>query len=123
MAADANERISKVENCIDACTDCHDTCLEAMKHCLTEGGDYVEMKHIQYLIDCAEMCQTTSNYMLRGSKLMARIADVCADVCEECAQSCEQYKDDAILRACARVCRKCADACRELVLPVTHRIA
>jgi len=39
-------------------TDCHDTCLQAVSHCLDTGGDHARTQHITLLLDCAEICQT-----------------------------------------------------------------
>jgi hypothetical protein len=78
------------------------------------GGRHAESAHIRLMLDCAEICQTSANFMLRGSELHSRTCGVCAEVCERCARDCEQLGDDAHMRACAEACRRCADSCKHM---------
>ena len=105
---------AEMQRCIEACTRCHGVCLETITHCLEMGGKHAEPAHIRLLLDCADICQTSADYMLRGSDLHGRTCAVCAEVCERCAQSCERMGDDAQMQACAEVCRSCAESCREM---------
>lgn len=99
-----------LQNCIDDCQRCHDTCLQAaMTHCLSEGGPHVEAKHFRLMLNCAEICQTAANFMLGESDYHAAICGVCADICEACAQSCEAVGD---MDDCVEACRNCAEQCR-----------
>lgn len=100
--------------CIQECTNCHRVCLETVTHCLQMGGMHAEAAHIGLLLDCAEMCQSSANFMLRGSELHARICAVCAEVCDRCGQDCERWGDDTQMQACAEACRACAEACRQM---------
>jgi len=104
----------EMQQCIQECLTCHSTCLQAVSHCLQMGGKHADPRHITLLLDCAEICQTSANFMLRGSALHGRTCGVCAEVCERCAQSCEQMGDDATMRACADECRRCAESCRHM---------
>ena len=74
---------------------------------------HAEAAHIRLLLDCAEICQTSANFMLRGSDLHARVCAVCAEVCERCAQDCETFEED-FMQACAQECRRCAESCRRM---------
>jgi hypothetical protein len=105
-----------LEQCIENCTRCHRICLEtAALHFREEGGTgKVPESHIRLLLDCAEICQTSANFMLRGSELHSRTCGVCAEVCERCARDCERLSDDAHMRACAEACRRCADSCKHM---------
>ena len=107
---------SEMQNCIDACQTCHMTCLQmAATHCLEMGGAHVEPAHMRLMLDCAEICQTSANFMLRGSPLHARVCSVCAEACERCAQECEQMANgDQQMLACAEQCRRCAESCRQM---------
>lgn len=101
-----------LQACIDACSKCHETCLHmAMTHCLDAGGKNVEAGHFRLMINCAEICQTASNFMLGNSAFHQNICHVCAEICEACALSCEGVggMDD-----CVKACRECADSCREM---------
>ena len=73
-----------------------------------------EAAHVRLLLDCAEICQTSANFMLRGSDLHMRTCAVCAEVCQRCAESCERMGDDTQMRACAEECRRCADSCHRM---------
>ncbi len=103
-----------IRHCGHNCLECHSICLETVAYCLEHGGKYTEAGHIGLLLDCAEICQTSANFMLRGSDLHGRICGVCAEVCERCAQDCEAFGDDATMRACADICCRCAESCRQM---------
>jgi hypothetical protein len=103
-----------MQRCIEECLDCHSICLQTVTYCLEMGDKHAEAGHIRLLLDCTEICQTSANFMLRGSKLHGRVCGVCAEVCERCAQSCEQFGDDAQMRACAESCRRCAASCKSM---------
>jgi len=103
-----------LQQCIEECEHCHHVCLETVTHCLQTGGKHAEAAHIRLLLDCAEICQTSANFMLRGSDLHTRTCAACAEVCERCAESCERFGDDDKMKACAEVCRRCAASCRAM---------
>jgi hypothetical protein len=103
-----------MRDCIRNCTECHNICLETAAYCLQMGGKHAEAAHVRLLLDCAEICQTSANFMLRGSDLHGRTCAVCAEVCERCGQDCDQFGDDAQMRACAELCYHCAESCRQL---------
>lgn len=104
----------EMQSCIKACSDCHEICLETVTYCLEKGGEHAEAPHIRVLLDCAEICETSHDFMLRGSDLHGRTCDVCAQVCERCAEDCERFGDDEQMRACAEACRRCAESCRRM---------
>lgn len=82
-----------------------------MNHCLELGGRHVEADHFRLMMNCAEICQTSLNFMLSGSPYSNQICGICAEICDACAESCEQLDgmDD-----CATACRECAESCREM---------
>jgi hypothetical protein len=100
--------------CIQHCTDCHNICLETMAYCLQLGGRHAQAPHLRLLLDCAEICQTSANFMLRRSDLHGRTCAICAEICERCAQDCAQFGDDSQMQACAEVCSSCAASCRRM---------
>ncbi len=105
-------RLSSMPDAIKACLDCHSMCLQtAMNFCLERGGRHVEQKHFRLMLNCAELCQTSANFMLSDSPLHGRVCLVCAEVCEACAKSCEQVGD---MRECAEECLRCAKNCRTM---------
>lgn len=99
--------------CIEACTNCHNVCVETAAYSLQEGGMLNEAKHISMLYDCADICQTSVNSMSRGSELANKICATCANICEMCADHCDMF-DDENVKECGHICRECAAQCREM---------
>src|SRR5450830_1628598 len=52
-----------MRSCIQECTNCHGICVETITHCLEMGGKHAEAAHIRLLLDCAEICQTSANFI------------------------------------------------------------
>ena len=101
-----------MQECIRNCQECHATCLSiAMNHCLEMGGKHVEPEHFRLMMACAEICQTSANFMLIGTDLHTRTCAVCAEVCERCADDCERIGD---MEECVEACRRCAQSCRQM---------
>ena len=98
--------------CIAACAECHDTCEEmTYQHCLKLGGRHADPAHLMLMADCAEICRTCADFMLRGSSRYALACGICAEICDQCAADCDQLGD---MEECITACRRCADACREM---------
>lgn len=105
------QKNSEMQLCSQACTDCYRICVKTLQHCLHMGGKHAEPNHIRLMLDCAEICQTSANFMLRGSDLHPRTCDVCVDVCERCAEECERIAPgDEDMARCAELCRRCAES-------------
>lgn len=104
----------EIEECISNCQECHSICLQTISHCLEKGGEHAEQGHISLLLDCAEICQTSANFMLRQSEFHGETCRTCARLCEECARSCEEFGDDEVMQRCAEICRECADSCHRM---------
>lgn len=101
-----------MQACIKACEDCHRICLTtAMRYCLEMGGEHVEPEHFRLMVSCAEMCQTSANFMLTASTAHRSTCRACAEVCDACAKSCEQMTG---MEECAKTCRSCAQSCRAM---------
>lgn len=102
----------EMQRCIEECQGCHEVCVETTIHCLEMGGEHSSPAHISLMLDCAQICETSADFMLRASPLHMRTCEVCADVCEQCAESCEMFADDEMMQKCAETCRSCAESCR-----------
>lgn len=114
MAHTTTHHVSaEMQQCIDACDNCRAACLATAAYCLEKGGKHAQAEHIRLLLDCAEICATSANFMLRGSDLHGAICAACAEVCDACAESCESMPDEQ-MRECADACRKCAERCRRM---------
>jgi hypothetical protein len=104
----------EMQQCIQNCLDCHSICLNTVTYCLQKGGQHAEANHIRLLMDCAQSCQTSADFMLRSSNFHTQFCGACAQVCEQCAQDCDRMGDDAQMKACADMCRRCAESCRQM---------
>jgi len=105
---------SRMQECINECTNCHRVCLETLTYCLNKGGRLSEAHHLRLLTDCAEICQISANFMLRNSELHVYTCGACAEICERCARSCEEMSYDDLMARCAESFRSCAALCREM---------
>ena len=108
------EMSPEMQECITNCLDCHTICLDTISHCLQMGGPHAEASHIRLLMDCAQICQTSADFMIRMSDVHPQTCGVCADVCERCAIDCERFGNDKTMMDCAAMCRKCADSCSRM---------
>ena len=105
----------EMQKCIQLCRDCHALCTQTIGHCLKLGGPHAAPDHIRLLLDCSELCETTAQYLLRGSSLHERICGVCAEACRQCADNCVQVGgDDQLVKQCVEMCRRCAGSCERM---------
>jgi hypothetical protein len=105
-----------MQSCIEECLNCHSICMTTVAYCLQKGGAHAEAAHIVLLLDCAEICQTSANLMLRGSEQHMHTCAACAAICELCAEDCARMDDDLPMRNCAEACRRCAESCRRMAM-------
>ena len=102
----------EMQACIDECQRCHSACLSmATNHCLRVGGKHVEPQHIENMLDCAQICAVSADFMLRASGHHAAVCGVCADICAACAGSCEGLDG---MEDCVAACRACEASCRKM---------
>ena len=104
----------EIQRCIALCQECHEVCLRTVPHCLEKGGQHAEAAHIRLLLDCAEICETSANFMVRHSDLHTETCRACSEICQRCAEDCERLADDDMMRRCAEICRRCAESCRQM---------
>lgn len=110
-----HELSAEMRECIANCTQCHNVCTETAMHCLGMGGDHAGPRHQRALLDCAQICATSADFMLRGSDLHARTCGVCAEACERCAEECERLAGgDQLMLQCAATCRRCSESCQRM---------
>ena len=104
---------SEMRQCIDSCLACSATCTETIRHCLEMGGKHTEIQHITIMLDCAEICQTSANFMLRQSPAHVETCGTCAAICRACEESCRQLGGEEMVR-CANECAACAESCERM---------
>lgn len=101
-----------MQACIEACSHCHQVCLQAaLNHCLESGGKHVKPKHFRLLMSCAEICQVSANFQLGSSPFQHRLCGLCAEICEACADDCEKLGE---MEECVKACKACAESCRRM---------
>lgn len=105
---------SKMQECLHNCQECARICWETLAYCTQQGGRHVEAAHLEALLDCAQICETSTSLLARGSELHTKFCEVCAEACKRCQESCEQFGDDAQMRACADACKRSAQSCEEM---------
>lgn len=103
-----------VQQCIDDCLSCYRVCEQTLQHCLQKSGRHAAAEHIRWMADCAEICQVSAGFMLRGSDVHQHVCGVCAEICEGCARSCEEVNDDPQMQRCIDECHACAESCRHM---------
>lgn len=101
----------QMKECARTCDDCRTVCLETIAYCLRKGGAHADARHVQLLMDCADMCATAAALMHRGSEQHGQACAACAAISEACALSCEAIRNDPQMKACAEACRRCAESC------------
>jgi hypothetical protein len=105
---------NEMRKCIEACTECHEICTETVQHCLTLGGAHAAPEHITTLLDCAQICQTSADFLTRGSEYHSSVCGVCAEVCRACETECRSMGNDQQMQKCADACAKCAESCEKM---------
>lgn len=102
----------EMQTCIELCQECHSSCLGAVAHCLAVGGEQANAEHVRLLIDCAQICSTSADFMIRDSAYHVESCGICAKVCEDCAASCESLgRSDRKLQECMDICRRTSESC------------
>ena len=104
-----------MRTCIALCSECHQVCLETLTHCIGVGGRHAEASHLQLLLDCAEICRTAEDFMLRHSE---RHGLTCGSSRRSARRSRRKRRrvggDDGLMERCWATCRRCAEACRQM---------
>jgi hypothetical protein len=114
---------AEMQHCIGACSGCHDICVATAQRCLELGGDHAAPEHLGLLLDCAQICATSADFMLRGSRFHGLTCGACAEICAACAEACAAMGEDEVMRACADACRRCAESCRTMAHGGAHGAA
>ncbi len=113
MATTQSEQ--EMDKCARQCGECQDECERTIQHCLEMGGPHAAADHIRLMMDCAQICATSHDFMTRRSDLHGHTCAACAAVCEACAADCERLAGgDEAMKRCAETCRRCAEMCRKM---------
>lgn len=111
-----NEQMDQsMQACIKACLECHQLCTETAAHVLHGHAGHSEARHLVALLDCAQMCAVSADFMARRSPHHTHVCAECAEICSACAGMCEAHPDpDGQMKRCAEACRRCAETCSEM---------
>lgn len=110
---DDEDATDDLQTCIEECLNCHATCTMTVQYVLAELATEAAVDVVGVLLDCADMCHTNANFMLRGSPYNVLTATTCAELCRACAETCRE-SDDEHMAACAEVCDRCAESCDQM---------
>lgn len=105
--------------CIDACTACYRQCTVTLARVVEIGEPLAAPPLVEALLDCVRMCETSANFLLRGSEHQRRVCELCAEVCRACATACLARGKGELLLRCADACRFCADSCEQVAMKQT----
>jgi len=112
--AHTQHRTRDTDTCMELCRECEQLCASTIHYCLELGGRHSDPRHIQVLIDCADICGTSSRFLMRDSRFHAHTCRACAAVCDSCAHDCRQLGNDPMMLNCAEACERCAESCRKM---------
>jgi hypothetical protein len=104
----------ELQHCIEECLNCHAVCTMTAQYCLSEGEEYADVNLVGVLLDCAEICQTSANFMLRGSPHHVITCAACAELCRACEEACRSISGDERMTHCAEICAACAESCERM---------
>lgn len=115
MTGRSTQHAHAMEQCIEYCTNCHRTCLEATaRHFRGEREPKLNEALVRLLLDCADICRTSADFMIRGSDQHQHTCRTCAAICTRCADECDKIGEDPYMAACAEICRRCATSCAQM---------
>ena len=104
----------EMQQCIEECLNCHAACTMTAQYALGEGGEMADPGVVGVLLDCADICQTSANFMLRGSPYHGTTCAAGAEICRACEEACRAFPDDEQLAHCAEICGACAESCERM---------
>jgi hypothetical protein len=104
----------QLQECAEECLTCHAVCTITLQHCIASGGKLADVHLVGILLDCAELCHTSANFMLRGSPYHLLTCAACAELCRACEEACRDVPGDEQLEHCADVCATCATSCEQM---------
>ncbi|MCD6034303.1 MAG: ferredoxin [Rickettsiales bacterium] len=108
------------QEAINACQECHFTCLEALAlHGDEKGGKQLSSQHIKRMMACIIISETTANMLTIHAPLIDQLCELCARLCEQCATSCKAIELESMTH-CVASCQRCAKACYEESYRIKH---
>jgi hypothetical protein len=102
-------------DCLDACAECG----QRLRALAREGaraakGSDAERARWRLLLDCAELCEATVNFLQGESVFLPQLTEACMHLCDECATELDTVRGDPAVAAAAAAARACSRACHAL---------
>lgn len=94
--------------------DCEEICYGMFHKILIKDDIHLRREQMKILLDCAEICTSTSILLAHNSVMLEDQLRHCYKVCMLCAEECSKF-DDIDSQKCARVCYHCARACKNFI--------
>lgn len=110
--------MSHFMDCAKACDDCARMCNMCAAHCtkMVADGKKEHLATVRTCVDCASICKSASEIVIKSGPFSDLICTACADACKRCGDACEKHAEhDPIMKQCASECRKCENACRTMM--------
>ncbi|UCZ55390.1 four-helix bundle copper-binding protein [Bacillus shivajii] len=103
MNAQLEEIYEALEDCVRACNQCYDACLEEehidhMRECIRTDRE------------CADFCTLTLKAITTNSPFLKDMLALCAKICRACEKECSKHDHDHC-KVCAEACHTCAELC------------
>ena len=115
LAAEARDMVgmaAAMQACIDECQKCHILCLSTATYIsLDPARRRSTPEQIRAMLDSAQICATTADFMARGSLHHAVMCRLCADICEDFIRTCTNMPG---VESCIAACKVCAQSCRKM---------
>lgn len=109
---------TKAQAAIDDYLEGYKACQEALFYCQRKGGEYLNPDLLRELHDASQLCLTTANFLMRGSRHHRPLMRLGCDVLQACAEAIEHVEvDDDQLQVAYVACLQTRKSCLELIEP------
>lgn len=113
--SDMQQQNSMMQECARNCLNTYASCTMTAAHCLEMGGEHAGREHQTAMLDCARLCATAADVLLRGSPIHGAVCNVCAMACRICEKYCRSLgAGDAVMAECADRCARSAESCEDM---------
>src|SRR2546426_6303558 len=78
-----------------------------------DSGKKEQLRAVQALIDCADVCGATAKLIARKSEFTGPACDLTTRVCDTTVGEVDKVKDSQPMRDVVEACRRASAACRQ----------
>jgi hypothetical protein len=87
-----------------------DHCQAAFAYCATASNGIKDPAEFLCLVDCAQMCRTSADFILRQSTYMQPMRDLCMQQLCDAIETCSKYSENEVIAACVDAMKDAVDA-------------